>query len=382
MAARPGAGNPAAPDARRSSRRASCRRPWRAPSRSARPPRAAPGRSRSRSRRARRWSTAVTPTTRGCRRCPIRSPSSCWDNAALLSPASAKELGVENRDVVKIAAGDRSVEAAVWIVPGQADHSVALTLGWGRTKAGRIGDGRGFDVVPAAHDRRAGLRRGVTVDQDGRRAVLLRADAGARSTEGRPIAHEATLAEYQQKPNFPELDAPPPRALPLWTQQDYSKGHQWGMTIDLNACTGCSACVDRVHGREQRPGRRQGEVWRGREMHWLRIDRYFVERAEIGATAENPAVINEPLMCVHCEEAPCENVCPVNATTHGPEGLNEMAYNRCIGTRYCAQQLPVQGAPVQLPQLAQRRRLEGDGRSARDARRCSRTRTSPCASAA
>ena len=263
-----------------------------------------------------------------------------WDNAAILSPASAKELGVENKDIVKITAGDRSVTAAVWIVPGQADHSIALTLGWGRKKAGRIGDGRGFDAYPLRTTDTMGFAAGVTVSKTGDEPYFFAQTQENNSTEGRPIAHEATLAEYRQKPDFAELEAPPPRALPLWTQADYSKGHQWGMTIDLNACTGCNACVVACMAENNVPVVGKREVWRGREMHWIRIDRYYVERPEIGATAEEPAVIFEPLMCVHCEEAPCENVCPVNATTHGPEGLNEMAYNRCIGTRYCGNNCP------------------------------------------
>jgi len=263
-----------------------------------------------------------------------------WDNAAIISPASARELGVANKDFVKITAGDRSVTAAVWIVPGQTDHSVALTLGWGRKKAGRIGDGRGFDVYPLRTTDSLGFVAGVTVTKTGDDPYFFAQTQEQNSTEGRPIAHEATLAEYKQKPDFAELDSPPPRALPLWTQNDYSHGHQWGMTIDLNSCTGCNACVIACMSENNVPVVGKREVWRGREMHWIRIDRYYVERPEIGATAEEPAVIFEPLMCVHCEEAPCENVCPVNATTHGPEGLNEMAYNRCIGTRYCGNNCP------------------------------------------
>ena len=264
-----------------------------------------------------------------------------WDNAAILSPASAKELGVENKDFVKISAGERSITAAVWIIPGQADHSVALTLGWGRTKAGRIGNGRGFDAYPLRTTDTLGFASGVTVSKTGDEPYFFAQTQENDSAGGRPIAHEATLAEYQKKPNFAELDSPPPRALPLWEQVDYSgKGHQWGMSVDLNACTGCGACVIACMSENNIPVVGKREVWRGREMHWIRIDRYYVEKAEIGATEDNPAVVSEPLMCVHCEEAPCENVCPVNATTHGPEGLNEMAYNRCIGTRYCANNCP------------------------------------------
>jgi molybdopterin-containing oxidoreductase family iron-sulfur binding subunit len=263
-----------------------------------------------------------------------------WDNAATISPASAKELGLDNRDVVKIAVGDKSITAAVWIVPGQADHSIGLTLGWGRTKAGRIGNGKGFDAYPLRTSDTLGFASGATVTKTGDEPYFFAQTQENNSTEGRPIAHEATLAEYAKSPNFSEIDAPPPRSLPLWEQADYSKGHQWGMAIDLNACTGCSACVVACMAENNVPVVGKREVWRGREMHWLRIDRYYVERAEIGATEEEPAVVHEPLACVHCEEAPCENVCPVNATTHGPEGLNEMAYNRCIGTRYCANNCP------------------------------------------
>ena len=271
---------------------------------------------------------------------PDPSTKLVWDNAAILSPATAKELQVENKDFVKITAGDRSVTAAVWIVPGQADHSVSLSLGWGRTKAGRIGNGRGFNAYPLRSTDSLGFASNVTVAKTGDEPYFFAQTQENSSTEDRPIAHEATLAEYAKSPNFSELAAPPQRSLPLWEQADYSKGHQWGMAIDLNACTGCSACVIACMSENNIPVVGKREVWRGREMHWLRIDRYYVERAEIGATAEDPAVVYEPLACVHCEEAPCENVCPVNATTHGPEGLNEMAYNRCIGTRYCANNCP------------------------------------------
>ena len=263
-----------------------------------------------------------------------------WDNAAILSPATAQSLGVASKDVLKISVGDRSITAAAWIVPGQADGSIALTLGWGRKKAGRIGNGRGFDAYPLRTLDSLGFAVGAQVTKTGDDAYFFAQTQEQNSTEHRPIAMETTLADYRQRPNFAELDSPPPRALPLWSQVDYSKGHQWGMVIDLNACTGCNACVIACMSENNVPVVGKTEVWRGREMHWLRIDRYFVEDAKLGATVDDPLVISQPLACVHCEEAPCENVCPVNATTHGPEGLNEMAYNRCIGTRYCANNCP------------------------------------------
>ncbi len=262
-----------------------------------------------------------------------------WDNAAIVSPATAQRLGVKDKDLVRISVGDRVITAGVWTVPGQADDSVALTLGWGRTRAGRIGNGKGFDVYPLRTTDRLGFATGAQVTRVGGDYFFAQTQEH-NSTEGRPIAHEATLAEYKSSPNFAEIDSPPPRSLPMWSQQDYSQGHQWGMAIDLNACTGCNACVIACMAENNVPVVGKTEVWRGREMHWLRIDRYYVERKELGATAEDPLVIHEPLACVHCEEAPCENVCPVNATTHGPEGLNQMVYNRCIGTRYCANNCP------------------------------------------
>ncbi|HXX69044.1 MAG TPA: Fe-S-cluster-containing hydrogenase [Polyangiaceae bacterium] len=263
-----------------------------------------------------------------------------WDNAALVSPATAKALGLAKKDVVRIALGDRSITAGVWIVPGQAEHSVGLTLGWGRRKAGRIGNLRGFDVYPLRTASALGFAVGARVSKSGDDPYFFAQTQEHDSTESRPIAHETTLAEYRVKPNFAQLDTPPQRALPLWSQADYSKGHQWGMSIDLNACTGCAACVVACMAENNVPVVGKTEIWRGRQMHWLRIDRYWVEDPKLGATAADPLVVNEPVMCMHCEEAPCENVCPVNATTHGPEGLNEMAYNRCIGTRYCANNCP------------------------------------------
>jgi molybdopterin-containing oxidoreductase family iron-sulfur binding subunit len=263
-----------------------------------------------------------------------------WDNVAVLSPTTAQALGVANKDLLRITAAGRSVVVAAWIVPGQADHSIALTLGWGRTSAGRLGNGHGFDVYPLRATGSLGFATGAQVSKTADGPYFLAQTQEANFTEGRPIAHEATLAEYRDRPNFPELDAPPPRALPLWTQTDYSQGHQWGMSIDLSACTGCSACVVACMAENNVPVVGKREVWRGREMFWIRVDRYWVDDPKRGGSVDDPLTIHEPLMCVHCEEAPCENVCPVNATEHSPEGLNEMAYNRCIGTRYCANNCP------------------------------------------
>jgi molybdopterin-containing oxidoreductase family iron-sulfur binding subunit len=271
-----------------------------------------------------------------------------WDNVAIVSPATAEALGIvttkegsrrDGFDSINITVGEKTVTIPAWIVPGQADNSVAVTLGWGRKKSGRIGNGRGVDVYPLRAAAALGFAS-AKVERSAAEPYLIARTQEHDSQEGRPLALQTTLNDYRKRANFAELDSPPPRSLPLWPQQDYSKGYQWGMSIDLNACTGCNACVIACMSENNVPVVGKIEVWRGREMHWLRIDRYYTEDPKLGGSAENPVVIAEPVMCVHCEEAPCENVCPVNATTHGPEGLNEMAYNRCIGTRYCGNNCP------------------------------------------
>ena len=255
-----------------------------------------------------------------------------WDNAALVSPATARELGIESGDMIRLASGARSVTVATWILPGTADGSIALTLGWGRTRAGRTGSGSGFDVYPLRTTPEMSFARGITVAKVSGRHEFARTQEHD-SMEGRPLAREATLAAYQAQPHFAELQSPPRRSLPLWTDADYGKGHQWGMTIDLNACTGCSACVVACQAENNIPVVGKEQVANGRSMEWIRVDRYFTD-------GDEPLVQIQPIACVQCEEAPCENVCPVAALEHSPEGLSEVTYNRCIGTRYCANNCP------------------------------------------
>ena len=260
-----------------------------------------------------------------------------WDNAALVAPKTARDLGIESDDLLRISAQDRSIEIAAFVLKGTAEYTLVLPLGWGRTRAGRLGSGRGFDVYPLRTARTMTFESGVTVTKTGRRHALTHTQAHD-SMEGRPLAREATLAEYRAQPHFAELERAPRRSLPLWTDVDYSKGHQWGMSIDLNACTGCSACVVACQAENNIPVVGKEEVAKGRDMQWLRLDRYFTE-PEYG-TDEGPRVIIQPVACVQCEEAPCENVCPVAALEHSSEGLSEVTYNRCIGTRYCANNCP------------------------------------------
>ncbi|MBW2214456.1 MAG: 4Fe-4S dicluster domain-containing protein [Deltaproteobacteria bacterium] len=258
-----------------------------------------------------------------------------WDNAALISPATSEALGVKKGQMLRLTKGDAKVEVPAWIVPGHADYCVTLTLGWGRTAAGRYGNGKGFDVNPLRTSDGMDFTDGVTIEVLGEAYTLVQTQTHDRM-EGRPIAIDATLDEYKKEPDFASYRSVDPVSTPpLWKQQDYSEGYKWGMAIDLNGCTGCNACVIACQSENNIPAVGKFEVERGREMHWLRIDRYFV-----GDDPNNPDVAVQPVTCQQCEEAPCENVCPVNATTHTPEGLNDMAYNRCVGTRYCANNCP------------------------------------------
>ncbi len=266
-----------------------------------------------------------------------------WDNAAIFSPKTAEELGIRGGDMVRIAKGNRTAEIVAWVLPGHPDNTVMLALGWGRTKAGRVGNGHGFDVNALRSTDAVWYEDGFTVTATGARYPLSQTQDHHRM-EGRPIAIESTLEQYRAQPNFAERMSPTPRTLPLWRSPNAYEGHKWGMSIDLNACSGCNACVVACQSENNIPVVGKDQVARGREMHWLRIDRYFVSPRGQGDSDEratsDPLMAIQPLGCVQCENAPCENVCPVAATVHSPEGLNEMAYNRCIGTRYCANNCP------------------------------------------
>ena len=257
-----------------------------------------------------------------------------WDNAALFAPSTAKSLGIANGDMVRLSVGGASIDIVAWMQPGQDKASIALPLGWGRTKAGKNAVGAGFDVYPLRNSASPHFVSGVKVEKLGKSYPISQTQ-DHDSMEGRPLAIDASLAEYQAEPEFTQWKSPDPEAAPLWKTVDYSEGHQWGMVIDLNTCIGCSACVVACQSENNVPTVGKDQVSRGREMHWLRIDRYFV-----GDDADEPEVAYQPIGCQHCEQAPCENVCPVNATSHSPEGLNDIAYNRCIGTRYCMNNCP------------------------------------------
>jgi molybdopterin-containing oxidoreductase family iron-sulfur binding subunit len=256
-----------------------------------------------------------------------------WDNAALIAPALAARRGLQNGDVVELELGGRKLAAPVWLTPGHADGCVTLPLGYGRTRAGRVGDGVGFDAyalrVRAAPDWAPGLRMHPT----GERRELACTQAH-HSLHGRPILLGASLEEFREHPDFVHgLIHEPAKEDTLYPNYPY-EGHAWAMSIDLNACVGCNACIVACQSENNIPVVGREQVANGREMQWIRLDRYY------SGGLDAPDTHFQPMLCQHCERAPCEVVCPVNATVHDGEGLNVMVYNRCVGTRYCSNNCP------------------------------------------
>jgi molybdopterin-containing oxidoreductase family iron-sulfur binding subunit len=255
-----------------------------------------------------------------------------WDNPALVSPKTAETLSATSGDVVKLDYAGRSLELPIWILPGMADNVVALTLGYGRSHAGRIGNGVGFNTFTLRGSTAPNFDGGAAISKRGG-AHPLSATQNHGSMENRPLVRETTLAELHAPKEA--HDAPAQHHFSLWKEHTYDKGRQWGMTIDLNACIGCNACMTACQSENNIPVVGKQQVANGREMHWVRVDRYFA-----GDPAGNPEVVFQPVPCMHCEDAPCEQVCPVAATVHDAQGLNVMVYNRCIGTRYCSNNCP------------------------------------------
>jgi molybdopterin-containing oxidoreductase family iron-sulfur binding subunit len=285
-----------------------------------------------------------------------------WDNAVLMSPATADKLGVKWRigawkggehgdsivSVVRLEHGEGVLEAPAWILPGHADGAVTLHLGYGRTRAGKVGTGVGVDantVRNASHPR---FLTGVRISKVDGKSHTLACTQGHFNMAGRDPARSATLAEYKKDPHFATRhdlagghNGKGRHELPTLYPPDHQyNGYKWGMALDLSTCTGCSACVVACQAENNIPVVGKDQVTRGREMHWLRIDRYFETRRDDKERIDQLRVHFQPVMCQHCENAPCEVVCPVEATVHGDEGTNDMVYNRCVGTRYCSNNCP------------------------------------------
>ena len=253
-----------------------------------------------------------------------------WDNAVMVNLKTAQRLGLNENDVIQIKLGGRSLEAPVFIQPGQAEDSLALSLGYGRSKGGKVLEGAGFNAYMIRTSTAPGFDTSVEVSKTGKTYDLV-TTRDHQSMENRDLIREATLAEYQAHPNFAQ--AGEGFQPSLYDPVKYT-GHAWGMSINLSSCIGCNACVLACQSENNIPTVGKDQVNRSREMHWLRIDRYFQ------GSPDAPSVAFEPVPCMQCEDAPCEPVCPVEATSHSSEGLNEMTYNRCVGTRYCSNNCP------------------------------------------
>lgn len=266
-----------------------------------------------------------------------------WDNAAYISIETANELHIDHGEIITIIQDGKELDIAAYHLPGMPKNSIALPLGYGRTEAGKVGNGTGFNTyqlrttktmyaTPAnAHISTTGKAYTLACTQD--HFTIDNLGFNERQARIKTLVREESLEHYQEHPDFVDHYYHVPKDVYLWKQHEYD-GYKWGMSIDLSSCTGCNACVVACQAENNIPVVGKDEVHRGREMQWLRIDRYF--KGEPDA----PEVVQQPLGCVHCENAPCEQVCPVAATMHDHEGLNVMVYNRCIGTRYCSNNCP------------------------------------------
>lgn len=253
-----------------------------------------------------------------------------WDNAALVGPELAESLGLRSGDFVSLKTAQGELAIPIWITPGEARGSVTVHAGYGRSRSGRVAKGAGFNVypvraAPGVFTAKAGIRKtGVS--------YKFATTQKHHSMENRSLIRSAPLEEFLKHPDF---------AQTLEHGEEHTfypdfvhDGNAWGMSINLSACVGCNACIVACQSENNIPVVGKEEVSRGREMHWIRVDQYFSQ------DLENPEIASQPVLCMHCEHAPCEPVCPVEATTHSEEGLNEMTYNRCVGTRYCSNNCP------------------------------------------
>ncbi len=255
-----------------------------------------------------------------------------WDNAAFVSPSLADSIGVHDEEIVLIEVNGARCLIPALILPGHPPDSITLHLGYGRSHAGRVGNGAGVNIYPLRFSTTASWAT-ASIVRTGQYSKLARTQ-DHHSMEGRPIVRSATVTEFETDPKFArEMSHVPTKAESLYPGHEYD-GYKWGMSIDLNSCTGCNACVIACQSENNIPVAGKDQVLNGREMHWIRIDRYY------SGDLDNPDIHSQPVACMHCENAPCEPVCPVSATSHDSEGLNVMVYNRCVGTRYCSNNCP------------------------------------------
>ncbi len=322
-----------------------------------------------------------------CQELPDPTTKIVWDNVALMSPQTAERLGLSIEydagkyyvDLIEVTLGERSVVLPVWTLPGHADDSISVTLGYGREITsnrphrkspfwdkdedtdvygrGALANGVGQNVSVLRPTASTRVALGASVRKTGETyLVVTTQEHGTLDVEARPLVRMATYDEYRQDPAFvQQREEPTPREpfedYPALWENSHPAGtaamkdnpyfrNQWGMVIDLNACTGCNACIVACNSENNVSVVGKQHVGTGREMLWLRLDRYFISHGDDEALPENPQMVLQPVPCQHCENAPCEAVCPVAATVHSPDGTNQMIYNRCIGTRYCSNNCP------------------------------------------
>ena len=260
-----------------------------------------------------------------------------WDNPIMIGPAMAERLKLNFKDVAELECNGKKVKGAVWIQAGHPDNSITVFLGYGRTHAGRVGSGTGFDVYPLRTSQTPWFGAGAKLTATGE-TYDLASTQGYQTMETpvgeRPLVQERSLEEYKKEPNFAK-EGEPREDLTLYKPFDYSKEtYSWGMAIDLNACVGCNNCIVACQSENNIAVVGKEQTLKGRHMHWLRVDAYY------NGPRDNPKGFFQPVPCMQCEDAPCELVCPVQATIHSSEGLNDMVYNRCVGTRYCSNNCP------------------------------------------
>jgi len=263
-----------------------------------------------------------------------------WDNPVLIAPKMAERLGVQTEDMIRLELNGKSVTAPVWIQAGHADNAVTVYLGYGRRRAGRVGTAAGFDFYPLRNSAAPWFTAGLKIDKAGG-SYILASTQGYQTMETqdgdtRPLVRVATLDAYRQTPDSFNDDKPAEdfSLYPGYAAQYQKEPYEWGMAIDLNACVGCNNCIIACQSENNIPVVGKEQCNKGRHMHWLRVDVYYQ------GDRDNPKAYFQPVPCMQCENAPCELVCPVGATVHSTEGLNDMIYNRCVGTRYCSNNCP------------------------------------------
>jgi len=263
-----------------------------------------------------------------------------WDNVIMIGPKMAERTKLNFKDVAELEFEGKKVKGPIWIQAGHPDNSITVFFGYGRAKAGRVGTGAGFDVYPLRTSKAPWFATGAKLTPTGA-TYNLASTQGYQTMETpdgseRPLVQTRSLEEYKKEPSFAK-EGEPPKELTLYKPEEFAYDKQeyaWGMTIDLNSCVGCNNCIVACQSENNIPVVGQEQTLRGRHMHWIRVDAYY------NGPRENPKGFFQPVPCMQCENAPCELVCPVQATVHSSEGLNDMVYNRCVGTRYCSNNCP------------------------------------------